>query len=58
MKLVSESVKKVIVKEIKAQESLIKLLELREKEYGVRYSDEKQEIQNSIDYYNNFLKEE
>jgi hypothetical protein len=58
MKLVSESVKKVIVKEIKAQEGLIKLLELREKEYGVNYVAEKQEIQNSINYYNNFLKEE
>ena len=48
MGLVSESVKKFVQKEIKAQESLYKLLETREKE----------DIKNSIDYYNKFLKEE
>lgn len=58
MALVSESVKKVIVKEVKNQESLIKLLEAREKEYGVKYTKEKEEIKNSIDNYNKFIKEE
>lgn len=58
MGLVSESVKKFVQKEIKAQESLYKLLETREKEYGVKYPKEKEDIKNSIDYYNKFLKEE
>ena len=58
MGLVSETVKKSIQKEIKSQESLLKLLEIREKEYGVKYPKEKEDIKNSIEYYNKFLKEE
>lgn len=58
MGLVSENVKKFIQKEIKAQENLYKLLETREKDYGVKYQKEKEDINNSIKYYNKFLKEE
>lgn len=58
MGLVSENVKKFIQKEIKVQENLYKLLETREKDYGVKYQKEKEDINNSIKYYNKFLKEE
>lgn len=58
MGLVSENVKKFIQKEIKVQENLYKLLEIREKDYGVKYQKEKEDINNSIKYYNKFLKEE
>ena len=58
MGLVSENIKKTISKEIKVQEGFIKLLEAREKEYGVKYTKEKEEVRNSINYYNKILKEE
>lgn len=56
--LVSEKIKSLIKKEIKAQESVINILENQEKEYGLDFQKEKKLIKESIDYYNKILKEE
>lgn len=56
--LVSEKIKSAIKKEIKAQETAIKVLENQEKEYGLTFPKEKALIKESINYYNKILKEE
>ena len=55
--LVSEKIKSAIKAEVKSQESFIKILEKQEKEYGANYSKEKEQIKNSIEYYNKILNE-
>ena len=55
--LVSEKIKEVIKKEIKSQENLLKILELQEKNYDKDYGQDKQDIKNSIAYYNRILNE-
>lgn len=55
--LVSEKIKDVIRKEIKSQENLLKFLENQEKNYDKDYSQDKQDIRNSIAYYNKILNE-
>lgn len=55
--LVSNKIKEMIKKEIKAQENYLKMLELQEKNYNLNLNDEKKETQASIDYYNNILEE-
>lgn len=55
--LVSEKIKSAIKAEVKSQESFIKVLEKQEKEYGANYSKEKEQIKNSIEYYNKILNE-
>lgn len=55
--LVSEKIKDVVKKEIKNQESLLKMLEAQEKNYRKDYNNEKNEIKNSIEYYNKILNE-
>ncbi len=56
--LVSEKIKKVIKGEIKSQETLLKMLENQEKNYGAKYPKEKEQIKLSIEYYNKVLREE
>lgn len=55
--LVSNKIKEMIKKEIKAQENYLKMLELQEKNYNLNLNDEKKETQASIDYYNQILEE-
>lgn len=55
--LVSEKIKEAIKKEIKSQENLLKILELQEKNYDKDYGQDKQDIKNSIAYYNRILNE-
>ena len=55
--LVSEKIKKVIEVEIKSQKQLLKLLDAQEKNYKVDYSDEKENINKSLEYYNKILNE-
>lgn len=55
--LVSEKIKKAIESEVKSQKSLLKLLEAHEKNYKVDYSEEKEEINASLNYYDKILNE-
>ena len=56
--LVSEQIKEIIKKEVKSQQSVIKVLENQEKEYGFQFTKEKEMINKSIEYYNKVLNEE
>ena len=56
--LVSEKIKEIIKKEVKSQQSVIKVLENQEKEYGLQFPKEKEIINKSIEYYNKILNEE
>ena len=56
--LVSEKIKEIIKKEVKSQQSVIKVLENQEKEYGFQFTKEKEMINKSIEYYNKVLNEE
>lgn len=55
--LVSEKIKKAIESEVKAQKQLLKLLEAQEKNYKQDYAEEKQAINDSLNYYDKVLKE-
>lgn len=55
--LVSNKIKEMIKKEIKAQESYLKILVQQEKNYNVNLSDEIEETKASIEYYNKVLEE-
>lgn len=55
--LVSNKVKELIKKEIKAQENYLKILIQQEKNYNVNLSDEIEETKLSISYYNKVLEE-
>lgn len=56
--LVSEQIKKYVEKEIKAQQSYLKILETQEKNYHLDLTDEKNGAKASIEYYNKILREE
>ena len=55
--LVSNKIKEMIKKEIKAQENYLKILIQQEKNYNVNLSDEIEETKLSISYYNKVLEE-
>ena len=55
--LVSEKIKKAIEAEVKSQKQLLKLLDAQEKNYKVDYSDKKEAINDSLDYYSKILNE-
>lgn len=55
--LISIKLKKAIEGEIKAQQTLLKLLENQEQNYNVDCSKEKAEIEESIAYYNKVIKD-
>lgn len=55
--LLSLKIVKAIEQEIKAQEQFIKSLENQEKNYKKDLSDNKVEVQKSIDYYKKILKD-
>lgn len=55
--LLSEAIKKVIIKEKKALESLIKALENQEKNYGADYTADKERIGKSLEYYNKIIED-
>lgn len=55
--LVSNKIKEMIKKEIKAQENYLKILVQQEKNYNVNLSDEIEETKASIEYYNKVLEE-
>ena len=55
--LVSEKIKKAIEIEVKAQKQLLKLLEAQEKNYKEDYSDKKDAINQTLNYYDKILNE-
>jgi len=55
--LMSIKIKKAIEAETKAQKALLKLLVNQEANYGVDLTKEKENINNSIEYYDKVLKE-
>lgn len=55
--LISVEIKKKIEKEAKTQRTLLKLLENQEKNYNMDLTQEKEDINKSIDYYDKVLKE-
>ena len=55
--LVSEKIKKAIESEVKAQKQLLKLLEAQEKNYKEDYSDKKDAINQTLNYYDKILNE-
>lgn len=55
--LVSIKIKKAIESEIKAQQTLLKLLVAQEQNYNVDCSKEKEDIEKSISYYNKVIKD-
>ena len=57
MLLISEKIIKVINSEIKSQNSLLKLLEDREKNYHTDHSQDKEKINKSLQFYNKILEE-
>ena len=55
--LINKKIRNSIEAEIKAQKSLLKLLENQESNYGTDLSNEKEEIAKTIIYYDKVLKE-
>lgn len=55
--LISIKIKKAIETEAKSQKQLLKLLVNQEANYGVDLSQEKAEINKSVEYYEKVLKE-
>lgn len=55
--LVSEKIKKAIESEVKSQNSFIKLIEAQEKNYGEDYSEKKEAIKKTLNFYEKILNE-
>lgn len=55
--LISIKIKKAIEAEAKAQKSLLKLLASQEANYGVDLTKQKEDINQSIAYYDKIIKE-
>ena len=55
--LLSVKIRKEIEKEIKVQKEFIKQLENHEQQYGVDYTQQKEQVLKRIDYYYKVLKE-
>lgn len=55
--LISLKIKKVIEAEIKAQKSVIKMLEAQESNYGTNVKEVVDQAKQSINYYEKVLKE-
>ncbi len=55
--LISNKLKKAIESEVKAQQTLLKLLVNQEQNYNVDCSKEKEDIEKSIAYYNKVIKD-
>ncbi len=55
--LISEKIKKTIESEVKAQQTLLKLLVNQEQNYNVDCSKEKEAIEESIAYYNKVIRD-
>lgn len=55
--LANKKILKTIENEIKSQKALLKLLETQETNYNVDLSKEKENVNNSISFYERVLKE-
>lgn len=55
--LISVKIRKSIESEVKVQKSLLKALEVQEKNYNVDLGQQKEDISKSLEYYEKVLKE-